>query len=275
MLDIQGHRGCRGLFPENSIVGFEKAIELNVTTLEMDAVVSKDGRIIISHEPYMSHEICFTSDGRPISEKDQKKHNIYQLNYEQIRKYDSGSKYIDRFPDQEKLRTHKPSLKDVVIAVNSKLASLDRKSINYNIEIKRRTEWDNSFHPPYQEFADLLIKEVIELGILAVTTVQCFDTETLRYINRKYPYVRLVFLVDNKHSTAYNFSQLGFIPTIYSPNYLLVNEELVHYCKKSGILLIPWTVNEDKDILNMITLGVDGIISDYPDRVIKLYSELQ
>ena len=268
-IDIQGHRGCRGLMPENTIAGFIKALDLGVHTLEMDAVVSKDHKIIISHEPFMSHEIATQPNGRPILKENEMNHNVYQLTSEELKKYDTGTKFFDKFPDQQKLATYKPTLEEVVSAVNEKLKELGRASINYNIEIKRRTEWDFVHHPPYQEFADLMIQTVKDLGIEPVSTIQCFDIETLKYINRRYPEIRLVFLVANAHTPAINISELGFVPTVYSPYYKLVDSLLVSYCDKLGMQLIPWTVNEQEDIVRMIDFGVTGIISDYPDRVIS------
>ena len=268
-IDIQGHRGCRGLMPENTIAGFIKALDLGVHTLEMDAVVSKDHKIIISHEPFMSHEIATQPNGRPILKENEMNHNVYQLTSEELKKYDTGTKFFEKFPDQQKLATYKPTLEEVVSAVNEKLKELGRASINYNIEIKRRTEWDFVHHPPYQEFADLMIQTVKDLGIEPVSTIQCFDIETLKYINRRYPEIRLVFLVANAHTPAINISELGFVPTVYSPYYKLVDSLLVSYCDKLGMQLIPWTVNEQEDIVRMIDFGVTGIISDYPDRVIS------
>jgi len=273
-IDVQGHRGCRGLMPENTIPAFLKALDLGVNTLEMDAVVSAEEEIIISHEPFMSHEIALQPNGSEILELDQLNHNIYKLTYNQIKLYDTGSKLFDRFPDQNKMVTHKPTLQDVVTQVNKKLQALGRSSVNYNIEIKRRTEWDFVHHPPFQEFADLMIKSIKSLGIEQYSTVQCFDIETLRYIHRKYPEIKLVFLVSNKLTPQVNIAELGFLPHVYSPYYKLVNTQLVKYCNDLNMKIIPWTVNDNDDINKMISLGVSGIISDYPDRVMKILNKL-
>jgi len=171
------------------------------------------------------------------------------------------------------MKTHKPSLADVVAAVNEKLSDLGKSSINYNIEIKRKIEWDHSHHPPFQEFADILIREIYALGIADVSTVQCFDIETLKYLHRKYPDVTLVLLIANQHTPQANIADLGFVPEVYSPYFKLVDAALVSYCRKHSMKLIPWTVNENSEIEKMVTLGVDGIISDYPDRVIKIVSQ--
>jgi len=264
-IDIQGHRGCRGLYPENSIPAFLNAIDLGVDTLEFDAVISKDLEVIISHEPYMSSSICLMPNGDDISKGNDLAQNIYTLNYEEIKSYDCGSKYYDKYPSQKKIPIHKPSLSDVVIA-----AEQANPKILYNIEIKRKVEWDNIYHPEYKQFADLVVNKINELGIQDRTTVQCFDIPTLQYIHKKYPDNALVFLIDNVIAPKANIDKLGFLPEVYSPNFKLVDELLVKFCKKFEMKLIPWTVNEENDIRKMIALGVHGIISDYPDRVLKI-----
>ncbi len=268
-LDIQGHRGCRGLLPENTIPAFEHAIELGVNTLEFDVVISKDHQVIVSHEPFMSHEIATSPDGQEITKENQLEHNIYALDYEGIKTYDVGTKYVERFPDQKKIKVHKPSLKDVVHR-----AEFLAPEILYNIEIKRKKEWDLTHHPSYQTFADLVIKELEELGVMDRTTVQCFDVETLQYIHAEYPHVRLVYLIMNEDAPESNIEKLGFTPFVYSPYYLLVNKQLVDYCKVLDMQLIPWTVNEEVDMKKLIDIGVTGIITDYPDRLIKVAKEI-
>ncbi len=267
-IDVQGHRGARGLFPENTIPAFKHALKLGVNTLELDVVISKDHKLIVSHEPYMSSKICLTPDGMEIPEDQEKSFNIYKMTYEQIKMFDCGSLYISRFPDQIKLRVHKPSLKDMVEEV-------ERLSAEhfYNIEIKRIKGNDLIFHPEYRVFADLLISELTELKVLERTTIQCFDIETLQYINDQYPLIRLVYLIENKEPIEINISNLGFVPFVYSPDYRLIDSSVIEYCKSSSIRLIPWTVNDPNDMHTMILMGVDGIITDYPNILLEYLSK--
>lgn len=264
-LDIQGHRGCRGLMPENTIPAFLHAMDLGVHTLEFDVVTSKDNKVIVSHDPYMSYYISTQPDGSEITEENQKNHNIYQLDYNEIKGYDVGMKFFPRFSDQKKMKVHKPSLHDLIKKTEAK-----NGEILYNIEIKRTIAGDKIFHPEYKVFADLVINEITELGIMDRTTVQCFDVATLQYINKTYPNVRLVYLIENKDTIDENMEKLGFIPYVYSPYYKLIDESLVDYCKSNKMQLIPWTINETVDMQHMIDMGVDGIITDYPDRLINL-----
>jgi len=265
ILDIQGHRGCRGLYPENSLIAFIHAMKLGVTTLEFDVVISKNKDIIVSHEPFMNHEISKQPNGDLILKDDEEKHNIYTLTYDQIKLYDTGTKYFEKFPHQVKIKCHKPRLEDVIIE-STKL----NPNILYNIEIKRKKKWDKIHHPPFQEFADIVISKLEELKVLDRTTVQCFDVETLQYLHKKYPNVKLVYLIYNENTLTENMKILGFTPHIYSPYFKLIKKEDVSYCRTNAIKLIPWTVNNFEDIRHQIDLGVDGIITDYPDRLIQI-----
>jgi len=267
-IDVQGHRGARGVLPENSIPAFKYALEIGVTTLEMDVVISKDNQVIVSHEPFMSSEICLRPDGSEINKEEANSHNLYQLSYDDIKNYDCGSKKNHRFADQEKLPVYKPSLRDVVFASEK----ISNKHF-YNIEIKSRPEWDSIFHPQVSKYSDLLIEELNSLGILSRTSVQSFDIRTLQYLDKNYPDVSLVYLIQNRDGIEANIDKLGFIPEIYSPYFGLVSQQMRDYCTENKMKLIPWTVNEIEDMEMMIKFSVDGIITDYPLRLINTINQ--
>ena len=121
----------------------------------------------------------------------------------------------------------------------------------------------------------MVCNEIKDLGIAERSTVQCFDIETLQYVHTAYPKFRLVLLIQNMNPFQNNIDDLGFSPWAYSPYYKLVSEDLIKYCKSKGIKVIPWTVNEEKDIILMLEKGVDGIISDYPDRVVEIINAFE
>ena len=172
------------------------------------------------------------------------------------------------FQNKKKLSVYKPLLKHLV----DQMERISHQHF-YNIEIKRRKEWDGVFHPDYKTFADLVLSQINESGIKERTTVQCFDVETLQYIHNNYPDYRLVYLVANQDTFEENMDKLGFTPYIYSPYYKLVSSELIQQCKDTNMLLIPWTVNDKEEMSELIRLGVNGIITDYPDILIDLISE--
>lgn len=268
--DIQGHRGCRGLMPENTIPAFLKAIDLGVTTLELDVVVSKDGLLVVSHEPYLSPIICTNEEGENF--EDEKKYNLYQMTYLEISKCDCGSKVHPRFPEQQKMKVSKPLLTDMIDAVENYLKEKKLAPIMYNIETKSEPKTDNIAHPAPADFVKLLYKTLKEKGMLNRTTVQSFDMRTLQEIKKLDSGLSLALLIEKEPYFEKNIQELGFKPAIYSPYFVLVTDALVSYCKKENIKLIPWTVNDYETMLKLKVQGVDGIITDYPDRAMKLLS---
>ncbi len=273
-IDVQGHRGCRGLMPENSIPGFLKAIELGVHTLEMDVVISKDRQVVVSHEPYMSAKIAMDPSGARISESTQMAFNLYQMELEEIQSYDCGSKEHPDYPEQEKLKTYKPALAEVLAQVEQ-LFENRPDAIRYNIEIKRRPDWDGLYHPPVAEFAALVVDVILDHGVSDRTVIQSFDPESLRQVRRRAPDIAQAFLIDRPISVQAATDELGYVPAIYSPNFRLVDAVMVREVHAQGMKLIPWTVNDRDDIRRMIELGIDGIISDYPNRVFAVLEALK
>src|SRR5687767_14515824 len=140
--DVQGHRGARGLLPENTIPGFLLALDSGVTTIELDVVVTKDKRIVVSHEPWMSPAICLDPAGNPLKPKEEKKFNLYQLTYDEVRQFDCGSLGNTNFPQQKKMVVSKPLLSEVIAAVENHIKSYASYKVDYNIEIKSSPEGD-------------------------------------------------------------------------------------------------------------------------------------
>ncbi len=269
-IDIQGHRGCRGLMPENTISAFIKAIDLGVNTLEMDVVISKDQQVVVSHEAFLNHEICSGPRGEPVDTLNETSFNLYRMTYEEIRLCDCGSKVHKRFPEQLKLKAFKPLLEDVIDTVERYIAFKQLKPVHYNIEIKSSPEGDNLYHPVPAVYTDLVYEVVSRKHIQSKVILQSFDPRVMNDIHAKQLPVRTAFLVENGDGFDKNIALLEFTPTIYSPYKDLVNARLLKACRKYHLLLVPWTVNEPKEIRNLLKLGVDGIISDYPDRVMEV-----
>lgn len=269
-IDVQGHRGCRGLFPENTIPGFLHALDLGVHTLEMDVVTSADDHVIVSHEPYFHHDISLDPEGNEISAANQQAHNIFLMTVEEIQQYDVGSKSHPDYPQQAKLRVHKPTLREVFVAVEEYIVDNDMPPVQYSIEIKRKPERDGKMHAVVTHFVDLVQQVIEDSDLIDRCLIQSFDIETLQILHHRYPEIRLVYLVENLDPFDENMEALGFTPEVYSPDFSLLTTELLNEVHDSGMLLVPWTVNGFEDIEKCLALGIDGIISDYPDRVFKL-----
>ncbi len=267
--DIQGHRGARGLKPENTIPAFLTALDSGVTTLELDVVITKDKEIIVSHEPWMSAGICSDPFGKPVSEKEEKKYNIYKMTYGQVKQFDCGSRGNARFPEQEKMAVSKPLLSEIIIAAENYIKNFTRYEVDYNIEIKSEKELDGKFQPAPEEFSDLVYNLIDQYLPLDRIIIQSFDFRVLKYWHEKYPHVRLAALVENLNTIDENIKDLGFTPSIYSPDYTLLSKDEVKHCHTLNMRVIPWTVNDSAEMLALKGMGVDGFITDYPDRAAK------
>lgn len=256
--DWQGHRGARGLFPENSIYGFINALNYPINTIEFDVVISRDSQVVVSHEPWFSDEIC----DKPLFEN-----NIYKLNLSQIQSVECGVKDHKRFPGQLKVSVSKPSLKEVVLAVNKKCKRDNINNIRYNIELKSKLDWSGVFVPFPDVFSSLVLKEIKALGIENKLTLQSFDTRILEQLHKMDANVKLVLLTNNTKSIKKNLKKITFKPYGYSPNYKTLTKCQVKRLHKSNIKVIPWTVNSKSSIKKMIHKGVDGVITDYPNLI--------
>ena len=265
-LDLQGHRGARGLFPENSLLGFEKTLGFSeVSTLELDLCVTADGALVISHDPWLNEHICTITD----SSKEGSAYSLYKMTYDSILKFDCGTKGHPDFPKQQLTFTSKPLLKDLI-------AMIDEKGLrwpNFNIEIKSHRKGDNIYHPGPKKFADLVVVALNELNeaypeadLLNNVSIQSFDLRVLREVRKTALPVRLGLITDKTAAPAIEMDALGFPVDIYSPSYELVTPELISWCHFRQIAVIPWTINDVSEMQKLVDMGVDGIISDYPNK---------
>ncbi len=275
MFTIHGHRGCRGYLPENTIPAFFKAIDMGCHFLEMDVVVTKDKEILVSHEPWLNHEICLAPDGAMLSPENEKNYNLYDMTYAQIKQIDCGSIGHPRFPLQQPMRTYKPSLRDMIDAMEWYTQQHGLLPISYNIEVKRHPEDDGIFHPNGREFSSLIIDILREKKVLERSQFQSFDIECMHVARELAPELRLSFLVDNNKTAAENIHDLGFMPPVYGPYFQQIDIEMMDYAQANQLKVIPWTANEKADIHRLIKMGVAGLISDYPDRVVEVLKTLR
>ncbi len=273
-IDIQGHRGCRGLMPENSLEAFREALKYKVTTLELDLVISKDKKVVVSHEPYMNSLFCSHPDGKPVTKEEESTLNLYQMTYAQIKKYDSGSRGNARFPEQKKIKTYKPLLETVFKDIEAYLKKNKLPQVQYNIEIKSEPDEYNISQPEVAEFCDLVYKVLTKNIALNRVNIQSFDFEILKHWHKKtldgsYKKVKLAALVEDASKMEVG-PLLGFEPELFSPYYQLLTDDIVKKYQAKGIKVIPWTVNEKADLIKVAQMGVDGIITDYPNRWLEL-----
>lgn len=297
-LDIQGHRGARGLLPENTLPAFARALSIVVTTLELDCAITRDGVVVVSHDSILNPEITrdtmgaseshwITRDDLPIS----------GFTFEELQRFDVGrinpaSAYATRFPQQQPVDgTRMPKLEDV-FALARKAGN---ETVRFNIETKI-----SPLHPERtvspETFAQCLIFTIKNNGLQKRTVVQSFDWRTLVVVQREAPEIATSYLtaqqpfMDNilahGHASPWNaglhVSQFeGSIPrlvktaggAIWSPCSNDVDAATVREAQALGLKVVVWTVNTEMDMLRMMEFGVDGIISDYPDLLRRVAGE--
>jgi len=266
-IDYQGHRGARGLYPENSTVGLVKALDFQIQTLELDVVVSQDSQLILSHEPWFSHTICQHPDGQEISETEAESLKIMDLDYKDIKGFDCGSRGNPRFTEQKKIKAYKPSFMDAISNVELHCRKTKRTPPRYNVELKSRPTWYDVYIPQPQKFVQLALQEIELLEIEDQITLQSFDPAILNEVHRQAPNISTSFLVENIDGLDANLKKLTFTPDIYSPYFKLLNIGAVEAIHEKNMKVIPWTINDPVIMKKLIEIGVDGIITDYPDRL--------
>ncbi len=261
-----GHQGARGIMPENTVQGMLKALDLDANVLNMGVVISKDERVVLSHEPYFNNEISKRPDGKPIPFKDEKKYNMFKMDYKEIRKFDVGSKLHPRFPGQMKFKAYKPLLTEVIDSVEAYVKKNKLAKPLYNIETALIRKGDGVFQPDASVFIERIMEIIKKKKLTKRVIIQSLDIRTLQYLKEHYPGIKTSLMVDEKVDFEDGIAALGFTPDYYSPYYVLVGKGLVDRCHAAGVKIIPWTVNTAKDMNYLINLGVDGIITDYPNQ---------
>jgi glycerophosphoryl diester phosphodiesterase len=274
--DLQAHRGGRGEFTEESLRAFANAIELGVSTLELDVVITKDGLPLVWHDPTIDPEKCadtgpeFAGDPQyPYVGK-----LVHELTWAQIRTLDCGRRLAE-FPHAEVVRGNRIATLPQVFA----LADAHRADVRYNIETKVEADRPGASAEP-QEFVDAILAAVRAAGKVDRVEIQSFDWRTLPMVRRAEPSIPLAALYDDGtwapgspwlagiDAAAVGDPIVGALmvgANIVSPDYRLVTgRPYVDHAHALGLKVIPWTVNDAGAMREQIGYGVDGIITDYP-----------
>jgi glycerophosphoryl diester phosphodiesterase len=262
--DLQGHRGARGLAPENTLEAFAAALAVGVTTLELDTGVTKDGVVVIHHDRSLNPDIARGADGRWVEAPAPL---IRELTFEALRRYDvgrlrPGSKTAEQFPEQQPVDgAHVPSLAELFDLV----AKAGNSAVRFNIETKLSPQAAAETLAP-EPFARALIAQIRKAGVEARTSIQSFDWRTLQVVEREAPAIATVYLTGRRREGSQPAAVHAAGGRIWSPNYLEMDSASVVEARALDLRVIPWTVNEPAAIERVLDLGVDGLITDYPDR---------
>lgn len=297
-LDLQAHRGARGLLPENTLPAFARALSIGVTTLELDCAITKDSEVVVSHDSTLNPEITRDASGAWITRNDLP---ISQFTFEELQRFDVGridpaSAYAKRFPHQHPIDgTRMPKLADV-FALARKAGN---DTVRFNIETKI-----SPLHPARtvgpEAFASALIAVIREHQLEARAIIQSFDWRTLAVVQREAPRIATAYLsvqqafedtiMARDEASAWNaglhVSQFnGSVPrmihalagnasgTIWSPHFSDIDAASIDEAHALGLKVVVWTVNSEADMQRMLALDVDGIISDYPDLLRRVAGE--
>lgn len=260
---VHGHRGSRGTVPENTLPAFEAALLGGADVLEMDLGVTKDGVVVVSHEPDVTPERCLDAEGKKLD----KPVPLRDLTLAQLKKYDCGTLLNPRFPQQiEVPGTPMPTLGEVFDMVKKSGYPAAARA-EFNIETKIYPS-EPELTPSPEEFARLVTEVVRKHGMEARVIVQSFDVRTLRAVKKLAPAIRTSQLTYE--------SLVDIVPAlknsrvdIWSPNYRWITVEAVREAQAAGIKVAPWTINTRKDWDTAIAAGVDAIITDYPAALVE------
>lgn len=260
----EGHRGARGLKPENTIVSMKQAIDDGANFIELDIQFSKDNQVLVAHDPTINREITLDPEGSEIPEDTELV--LYQMDYSEIRKYDVGSKRNTKFPHQENEKAHIPLLSELIDSVEQYIALKNIPPVIYNIEIKANAEKDGFYQPKPENLIKMVMEVIAEKDLARERyQIQSFDVRQIQEVHKNYPNVVTGFLTSNKKNTLEeNLKIIGFVPQVYSPNFQMATPELIKEAHSHGMKFVPWTVNRLDDMKRLKKWGVDGIITDYP-----------
>jgi glycerophosphoryl diester phosphodiesterase len=256
-----GHRGCRGLYPENTVEGFKKAINLGVDGIELDVVVNKDKQLVISHEGYMSSTICLDSLGNKID--NEKQHNLYKMAQSEIEKYDCGTLAHPKFTEQRNVTEKKPLLRDFF-----RQTDLSKTVILFEIKSEKGDE--GIFQPSVEEYVEIILRELNDFQWKKNIIFMSFDARILNEINRQTQEYRMVYLTYLPFRSVKKFlKDIDFKPHALGMFFPTIKKRKVKKAQRMGIRIFAWTVNDASKSQKLVKMGVTGIITDYPDRVAK------
>lgn len=294
-VESQGHRGARGLLPENTLPGFARALSIGVNVLELDTGITADGVVVVGHDRRLSPAITRDADGNWLAKPTPllKELTAAQLAAFDVGRIDPASRYARRFPDQQPLDgTHMPELRAVFDLVRRAGAG----TVGFNIETKLHPEAAGDTVTP-ERFATLVVAEIRRAGLLERTTLQSFDWRTLQHAQRLAPGLRTAYLsAERRWLNNIRRGQAGASPwtagfdidahaslpamikaaggAIWSPYHRDLKDDDLRAAQSLGLEVIVWTVNDPDDMRALIARGVDGIITDYPDRLRTVLEDL-
>lgn len=252
---IFGHRGCRGIYPENTIEGFKKAIAFGVDGIELDVVVNKNQELVISHESYIDTSYCLTN------KIDNESLNIYKMNISEIQDIDCGSKFVKEFPNQLKVKEKKPTYKE-----------FKKELIDYQgdilFEIKCDNDLVNEYFPNYEKYAKIIFEETRYSRHFDNIHFMSFDYRILNELFKIMPDSKYIYLSSNKEFEK-EMKLLNFEPFGVGIDFNIINQKTIDLVHEKKQIIYGWTINDEENSKSLTSMGLDGVITDYPNIIKK------
>ena len=259
-----GHRGARGVFPENSIPGFQLALAKGADMLELDLAVTRDKQIVLSHDPVIPEGLCEHSENGNVEEEDR---TIYQMTYQEVQAFSCGQAGHPKFPNQEKVGVEIPLLSTVI---DSCLAFAKANGLpipRFDVELKFSEKNEGVYYPEKEEYVSLVLKLLKNKGVADRCVLTSFDLGIVQTIHQQSPETKVGWIIANFKGVKGNVKQLGFAPDYFVVYHRLASKKMVRDTGEQGIGIMVWTVNSPKRIEKLQKKGVTSIISDYPGLV--------
>ncbi len=277
VVGVEAHRGGMGLYPEETLAAMLNAVKLGVNTLEMDLCVTQDKKVVLSHDKYFHPRYSSHPDGTAVT-PDEPRTYLYEMPYSEVVRWDVGNRFNPAWPEKRCMPAVKPLAADVISAVEAWTKANGHYPMHYDIEIKSDPDSEEGVEgvnwPEYHEFTDLCMEVLESLDLGDRLMIQCFDERALNYIHEKYPGHTLAYLVEDYETDFDQYmSLLDFTPEWLSAPHENVDADLVAKARARGMKLNTWTVDDPDEMRRLIGLGVDAIISNYPDRLLKVVAE--
>ena len=252
---IFGHRGCRGVYPENTIEGFKKAIAFGVDGIELDVVVNKNQELVISHESYIDTSYCLTN------KINNESLNIYKMNISEIQDIDCGSKFVKEFPNQLKVKEKKPTYKE-----------FKKELIDYQgdilFEIKCDYDLVNEYFPDYEKYAKIIFEETRFSRHFDNIYFMSFDYRILNELFKIMPNSKYIYLSSNKEFEK-QMKLLNFEPFGVGIDFNIISQKTIDLVHNKKQVIYGWTINDEENSKSLTSMGLDGVITDYPNIIKK------
>lgn len=270
MTQVHGHRGGEGPWPENTVPAFTGSMATGCHGLELDVVLTGDGEVLVSHEPWMDARSCLAPDGRRISDAEGREANIFRMSLEEAQRWAC----LPQADAPYKLpQVPKPTLAEVVHAVRAEAERTGRSVPKLIIEVKSEAGHYGIYQPLPTVLAQAVHRQVEALGIAENGIVQSFDHAVLEHMHALAPALPLALLAEEKVADGKEFARLGFVPAYYGPMHVHVDERLLARLRDQGAGVLAWTVNGANEMRRCIAMGVEGLITDRPALAMRLLAK--